>query len=80
MEQRLRRLMSFGLQGVEAYYSGFTDKLRQEILSLAEKYKLHVTAGSDYHGTNKLVALCDTGLENASNGVAGLKEFLKRIL
>ncbi len=80
MEQRLRRLMSFGLQGVEAYYSGFTDKLRQEILSLADKYKLYVTAGSDYHGTNKLVALCDTGLENASNGVAGLKEFLNRIL
>ena len=79
MEQRLRRLMSFGLQGVEAYYSGFTDKLRQEILSLAEKYKLHVTAGSDYHGKNKMIELGDTNLEDAAQGPAGMKRFLEKV-
>ena len=80
MDQRLRRLMDFGLQGVEAYYSGFTDKLRGEILSFAEKYDLYVTAGSDYHGKNKLVALGDTGLDDVSECVEGLRKVLNRIL
>lgn len=62
MDKRLRRLMEFGLKGVEAFYSGFTDKIREELLGFAKRYGLYVTAGSDYHGTNKLIELCDTGL------------------
>ena len=62
MDQRLQKLIGFGLLGIEAFYSGFTDKLRESALALAEKYDLLVTAGSDYHGTNKLVILGDTGL------------------
>ena len=76
MEQRLRRLIGFGLQGVEAYYSGFTRKLRTMMLEMAQRYDLYVTAGSDYHGTNKLISLGDTGLEDASQGVEGLQRFL----
>ncbi len=66
METRLRRLMEFGLQGVEAYYSGFSEKLRGQMLAFAKRFRLYATAGSDYHGTNKLVNLGDTGL-NAEN-------------
>ena len=62
MDARLRRLMTFGLQGMEAFYSGFTPKITSQMLSLAERYGLYVTAGSDYHGANKLVKLGDTGL------------------
>ena len=62
MDARLRKLTGFGLRGVEAYYSGFTAKLRWEMLNFAGQYDLFVTAGSDYHGTNKLVRLADTGL------------------
>ena len=57
MDQRLQRLIAYGLQGVEAYYSGFTEKLQNEVLDFAEKYGLYVTAGSDYHGTNKNIPL-----------------------
>ena len=63
MENRLLKLMRFGLQGLEAFYSGFPAKLQNEALSLAKKHRLYVTAGSDYHGTNKLVRLGDTGLD-----------------
>lgn len=63
LESRVRRLMDFGLRGLEAYYSGFSSKLRAQVLSLAERFSLCVTAGSDYHGTNKLIALGDTGLD-----------------
>ena len=62
MEQRLLRLMDYGLQGMEAFYSGFSPEERQEVLDLADQYDLYVTAGSDYHGTNKKVRLGDTGL------------------
>ncbi len=79
MEQRLQRLMGFGLQGVEAYYSGFTKKLRSMMLELAHRYGLYVTAGSDYHGTNKLIPLGDTGLEDASRGPEELLRFLREV-
>lgn len=80
MDQRIRKLMDFGLQGLEGYYSGFTPKIRREILDFAEKYGLYVTAGSDYHGTNKLIELGDTGLDRTENGPEGMKKFLDRVL
>ena len=76
MERRLQRLMGFGLQGLEAFYSGFSPALREELLAFAERYGLYVTAGSDYHGTNKLVALGDTGLDDAAAGPEGMQRFL----
>ncbi|MBO4323149.1 MAG: PHP domain-containing protein [Clostridia bacterium] len=63
MDERLKRLIGFGLKGVEAFYSGFTKQLIKEVLGFAEKYNLYVTAGSDYHGENKLVQLGDTNLD-----------------
>ncbi len=80
MEHRLERLISFGLQGVEAYYSGFSRKLRDEILGLAERHGLYVTAGSDYHGTNKLVLLGDTGLPEPESWPEGLHRFMEAAL
>ena len=79
LETRLRYVLDFGLQGVEAFYSGFTPKLRAEVLSLAEKYSLYVTAGSDYHGSNKLVVLGDTGLPDPDLWPSGLTRFLEVI-
>lgn len=76
MEKRLQRLMEFGLQGVEAFYSGFTPRIRGELLSFAERLGLYVTAGSDYHGKNKLIDLGDTGLDEAAAWPEGLRRFL----
>ena len=76
MDERLRRLMEYGIQGVEAYYSGFTPKIQNEVLGFAEKYDLYVTAGSDYHGGNKMVDLGWTNLDDISEAPAGLKRFL----
>ncbi len=79
MDRRLRRLMDYGLQGVEAFYSGFTPKLREETLAFAEKYSLYVTAGSDYHGKNKLIVLGDTELDQATEIPDGMRRFLERV-
>ena len=79
MDRRLQKLMAYGLQGVEAFYSGFTKKLRDEILAFAKKYDLYVTAGSDYHGNNKSVILGDTGLETADDLPEGMLAFLEQV-
>ena len=80
MEDRLKRLMDLGLQGVEAYYSQFTEDLVEELKALAVRYDLYVTAGSDYHGKNKKNALGYTRLSAVSEGPAGLRRFLDRVL
>ena len=80
MEQRVRRLMDFGLKGLEAFYSGFTPPLVTEILGYADRYDLYVTAGSDYHGANKMIVLGDTGLEENETRTARLESFLKEVM
>ncbi len=79
MDSRLRHLMDFGLQGVEAFYSGFTAKLAGEMLEFAWRYNLYVTAGSDYHGSNKLVVLGDTGLDDDAAVPPGMKRFFDAV-
>ena len=76
MEERLERLIKFGLRGIEAFYSGFSDKFQKAALSLAKEYDLLVTAGSDYHGINKLVRLGDTGLTGEEDLPERLRLFL----
>jgi predicted metal-dependent phosphoesterase TrpH len=80
MDARLRRLMGFGLQGVEGFYSGFTAKLRAQVLALAAKYGLYVTAGSDYHGKNKLVRLGDTGFPAEGPYPKGWERFVQDVV
>ncbi len=79
MDRRIRRLMEYGLKGLEGFYSGFTDKLCREILSFARRYDLYVTAGSDYHGANKLVQLGDTGLDRVTVPPEELLRFLSDV-
>jgi len=76
MDQRLQKLVGFGLQGVECYYSGFTAKLTNEMLAFAEKYDLYVSAGSDYHGENKLVQLGETNLSDYPEWSPRLEQFI----
>ncbi len=79
MEERMKRLMEMGLQGVEAYYSTFTPGLISEMLTLAKKYDLYITAGSDYHGANKTIELGFTNLPDASEYPEGLMNFMDSI-
>ena len=79
MENRLKRLIEYGLQGVEAFYSGFSPKLTAEMLELAGRYGLYVTAGSDYHGSNKMIALGDTGMDASAPLVPGMERFLEAV-
>lgn len=79
MEIRLKRLMNFGLKGLEAYYSKFPPALQNELLGLAEKYDLYVTAGSDYHGKNKSIPLGGNHLDDVDSAHFGLQRFLEDV-
>jgi predicted metal-dependent phosphoesterase TrpH len=79
MDRRLRRLTGFGLRGVEAFYSGFSGLMIRQMLRFADQYDLLVTAGSDYHGKNKLIALGDTGITQLPQIPEGLERFCRAI-
>jgi Cof subfamily protein (haloacid dehalogenase superfamily) len=47
------RLKSAGLMGIETKYSTYTPQDERHIKSLADKYNLLYSGGSDFHGENK---------------------------
>ncbi len=78
LEERIRHLKTLGLQGVECWYSRYTQKEQSLTKRLCSKYELYATAGSDYHGTNKNVSIGETHLEDACQD-AGILRFLKAV-
>ena len=43
----------YSLDGIECYYSLFSEKQTQDIVELCKKHKLFMSGGSDFHGLNK---------------------------
>lgn len=50
LETLIRQLASWGLDAIECFYPKYTPEQQALYLHLAEKYKLHITGGSDFHG------------------------------
>ena len=50
LEGIIRELAGYGLDAIECFYPRHTPEQQAFYLSLAEKYRLHVTGGSDFHG------------------------------
>lgn len=50
LESTLQTLKDSGLDGLECYYPRHTPEMVQHYLTLAKKYNLSVSAGSDFHG------------------------------
>ena len=72
----IAELVERGLDGLEVYYPGHSDKTRKDLLRLAKKYTLVVTGGSDYHGNVKKYAkMADT-----KNGFCPPDEILDQLL
>ncbi len=53
MDQLIGKLASYGLKGVEAIYTTHSDSVIEQLKSIATKYNLLITGGSDFHGTGK---------------------------
>ncbi|MBR4084312.1 MAG: PHP domain-containing protein [Lachnospiraceae bacterium] len=53
LEHLVSELKATGLIALEAIYSSYTSSDEREMRTLAAKYELAVSGGSDFHGTNK---------------------------
>lgn len=49
----LTQLLQMDFDGLECYYAKCTVRQNKEMLGLAEKYRMRVSGGSDFHGANK---------------------------
>ncbi len=49
-ESMVAELKANGLAGIETYYHGYTTEEIDRLVSLADRYSLITTGGSDYHG------------------------------
>jgi 3',5'-nucleoside bisphosphate phosphatase len=50
LDRLVGELASVGLSGLEAYYSGYDELVRNELVALARSHNLVPTGGSDFHG------------------------------
>ena len=62
-ENRLQELINIGIQGLECYYSRYTDTQEKLLAETAQANNLLISGGSDYHGTNKTISLGTLGAE-----------------
>jgi len=53
LENLVKELVSYGLDGIEVFYSQHTPEQVRQYKDFAAKYGLIATAGSDFHGANK---------------------------
>lgn len=61
---RLKELCDLGIQGLECYYSRYTNEQENFLAQSAWKNNLLISGGSDYHGANKTIALGELGAES----------------
>ncbi|QHI71909.1 PHP domain-containing protein [Aminipila terrae] len=50
LELLMRKLKLMGLKGMECFHTDHTKEESMKLVEIAEKYHLHITEGSDYHG------------------------------
>ncbi|MBK5246568.1 MAG: PHP domain-containing protein [Peptostreptococcaceae bacterium] len=50
LEDLVIKLKVYGLKGMECFYPEHSEEEAMNLVNMAEKYKLHMTKGSDYHG------------------------------
>ncbi len=61
---KLETMKSFGIEGLECYYSRYNQEEIEFLVDCANKNNLAVTGGSDYHGSNKSVPIAKLNVEN----------------
>ncbi|MCX4255211.1 MAG: phosphoesterase, partial [Bacilli bacterium] len=57
MEDKISELNAitkeFNIDGIECYYSNFTEEQTNELINYCNQNNLLISGGSDYHGNNK---------------------------
>ncbi len=63
-EKTVKRLMEYGLRGIEVFYSGYDKRTEKLAHRISEKYKLIKSGGTDFHGTRRPGVYLGTGRGN----------------
>ena len=66
LEAYVRELVSYGLDGIEGYYSEYDEAMQNEYWSMAEKFGLAISGGTDFHADMKPHISIGTGMGNLS--------------
>lgn len=61
---KLEIMKSFGIQGLECYYSRYNNTEIEFLVNVAKENNLFITGGSDYHGSNKNIPLAKLNVDN----------------
>lgn len=64
LDSFVKRLKNAGLCGIEGYYTDYTPDMEREYRTLAEKYELKISGGTDFHGAFKPHISIGRGLGN----------------
>lgn len=75
---KLAIMLASGIQGLECYYSRYSNDEIEFLTDCAKKYNIFISGGSDYHGTNKDIPLGMLNKENKPVST-GLLTVLKQI-
>ncbi len=65
----------YGIDGVEAYYTTFTEEETKEIIEIAKQEGLFISGGSDYHGAHKIGIELGSGKGNLKINKEIIKEW-----
>ncbi len=64
LEDYVKELVSYGLDGMEGYYSEYDENMQAEYQSMAARYGLVLSGGTDFHGEMKPHISIGKGLGN----------------
>ncbi|MBQ6702677.1 MAG: PHP domain-containing protein [Clostridia bacterium] len=53
LEDYVKELKDYGLDGIEGYYTEYEGTMQEDYQALAKKYGLLISGGTDFHGANK---------------------------
>ena len=67
---------NYKIDGIECYYTDFTDEETNYLLDLCDKKKLYKSGGSDYHGDNKPKISLATGYGNLNISEEIIKDWV----
>jgi len=73
-EAMITELKSAGLTGIEAYYNGYSDEEKDQLVAMAKKHNLIATGGSDYHGLD----INETAIGGVDLPLASVEELIAK--
>ncbi len=62
LEAYVEELVSYGLDGIEGYYSEYDEAMQSEYQALAKRFGLMLSGGTDFHGSMKPHISLGTGI------------------